>query len=67
MVGQGDQADAPYIDHPIRVAAKMHDEVGKIVALLHDVIEDTPASGAPSAETTCVPRSATWSRTRSSP
>ena len=31
----------PYIIHPIAVADKFEDEIDKIVAILHDVIEDT--------------------------
>lgn len=31
----------PYIDHPIQVASFIPDEDGKIVAMLHDVVEDT--------------------------
>lgn len=31
----------PYINHPLRVAAKVDSEVEKIVALLHDVVEDS--------------------------
>jgi len=31
----------PYISHPLAVAAKFDDEVHKIVAVLHDVFEDT--------------------------
>lgn len=39
--GQFDKGGEPYIYHPIYVAEKMMDEVRTIVALLHDVIEDT--------------------------
>jgi len=31
----------PYIIHPIRVADKFTDETDKIIAILHDTIEDT--------------------------
>lgn len=31
----------PYISHPLAVAAKFDDEVHKIVAVLHDVFEDS--------------------------
>ena len=31
----------PYINHPVRVASGFSDPTHKIVALLHDVIEDT--------------------------
>lgn len=39
--GQVDKAGQPYIGHPRRVAARLDDPVLKMVALLHDVIEDT--------------------------
>jgi (p)ppGpp synthase/HD superfamily hydrolase len=41
--GQVDKSDKPYILHPLRVmgAMEMNDEVGQIVAVLHDVVEDT--------------------------
>ena len=31
----------PYVIHPIRVAAEFNSDVLKVVALLHDVVEDT--------------------------
>ena len=39
--GQFDKAGAPYIFHPIRVANRCLTDEEKIVALLHDVIEDS--------------------------
>lgn len=39
--GQVDKAGAPYIDHPWRVSQKCDSYEAKIVALLHDTIEDT--------------------------
>ncbi len=39
--GQVDKGGEPYIYHPIYVAERMVDEVRTIVALLHDVVEDT--------------------------
>ena len=39
--GQNDRSGIPYILHPIHVAEQMKDEVTTIVALLHDVVEDT--------------------------
>ena len=39
--GQTDKAGAPYIFHPIRVANKCFTDDERIVALLHDTIEDT--------------------------
>lgn len=39
--GQVDKAGAPYIEHPMRVMASMPDDVHRIAAILHDVVEDT--------------------------
>ncbi len=39
--GQTDIAGQPYILHPLRVMLKMEKEKEKIVAVLHDTIEDT--------------------------
>lgn len=39
--GQTDKAGAPYIFHPIRVANRCSSDEERIVALLHDTIEDT--------------------------
>ena len=39
--GQTDKAGQPYIEHPERVAARLTDPDAQVVALLHDVIEDT--------------------------
>lgn len=39
-LGQVDKSGMPYIFHPIRVMEKMDTYEEKIVALLHDVIED---------------------------
>lgn len=39
--GQVDKARENYINHPIRVAHKCKTDEEKIVALLHDVIEDS--------------------------
>ncbi|MDO5292980.1 MAG: HD domain-containing protein [bacterium] len=47
---QIDKAGYPYIQHPILVASKMTDEDSTIVALLHDVVEDTPITLAELAE-----------------
>jgi len=38
---QVDKGGAPYYMHPITVALKMETEEQKIVALLHDVVEDS--------------------------
>ena len=39
--GQVDKAGRNYIEHPITVASMCYNENEKIVALLHDVIEDS--------------------------
>lgn len=38
--GQVDKAGRPYIDHPKRVMGAMQTDAERIVAVLHDVIED---------------------------
>jgi len=35
---------SPYIAHPIRVAIRCEEKLEKVVALLHDVVEDTPVT-----------------------
>ena len=42
--GQLDKAGVDYIEHPIYVASQVDTEEEKAVALLHDVIEDSPVS-----------------------
>lgn len=42
--GQTDKAGRPYIEHPRAVAARVDGEIEKIVALLHDTVEDTDAT-----------------------
>jgi len=39
--GQTDKAGRPYIEHPERVAGRLGDPDAVVVALLHDVLEDT--------------------------
>lgn len=39
--GQSDKNNYPYIAHPLHLAEGMSDEASTIVALLHDVVEDT--------------------------
>jgi len=39
--GQKDKAGNDYIDHPIRVSQRCKSQKAKIVALLHDTLEDT--------------------------
>ena len=41
---QVDKSGIPYIFHPIHLAEQMKDEDTTIVALLHDVVEDTPCT-----------------------
>jgi (p)ppGpp synthase/HD superfamily hydrolase len=40
--GQRDKAGQPYILHPLRVMMRLESEAERTVALLHDVVEDTP-------------------------
>ncbi len=40
--GQEDKAGQPYILHPIRVMLNVRTDEERTVALLHDVVEDTP-------------------------
>jgi (p)ppGpp synthase/HD superfamily hydrolase len=42
--GQFDKAGQPYIFHPIRLMLSVSDQPARIVALLHDVVEDTPVT-----------------------
>ena len=42
--GQTDKAGKPYIDHPLRVMNQVESEEEKIVAVLHDIVEDTDIS-----------------------
>ena len=39
--GQRDKGGAPYILHPLRMMLRMRSEVEMMVAILHDVVEDT--------------------------
>ncbi|ALG07512.1 HD domain-containing protein [Kibdelosporangium phytohabitans] len=40
--GQVDKGGKPYIDHPLRVMARVEGAPAQMAAVLHDVIEDTP-------------------------
>jgi (p)ppGpp synthase/HD superfamily hydrolase len=40
--GQKDKAGQPYILHPLRVMFRCSTDAERIVAVLHDVLEDTP-------------------------
>ena len=42
--GQTDKSGLPYIHHPLHLAEQMQDESTTILALLHDVVEDTQYS-----------------------
>ena len=42
--GQEDKGGNPYILHPLAVAARLKSIDEKIVAILHDVVEDTPVT-----------------------
>lgn len=44
--GQTDKAGQPYIGHPLRVMARVDTDDARIVAVLHDVLEDTPVTAA---------------------
>ena len=39
--GQKDRYGAPYILHPLRVLARVRTDAERVVAVLHDVVEDT--------------------------
>ena len=43
--GQKDKSGRDYVMHPIRVAERCKDPKAKIVALLHDTLEDTDVTG----------------------
>jgi (p)ppGpp synthase/HD superfamily hydrolase len=42
--GQQDKAGDPYILHPLRLMLRFDDEAARLVALLHDVAEDSDTS-----------------------
>ena len=44
--GQTDKGGAPYILHPLRVMLRMENDTDRMVAVLHDVLEDCPAWSA---------------------
>ncbi len=41
---QKDKSGVPYVFHPFHVAEQMEDEMSCAVALLHDLVEDTPCT-----------------------
>jgi (p)ppGpp synthase/HD superfamily hydrolase len=40
-MGQKDKGEEPYILHPLRVMFKMRTDLERMVAVLHDVVEDS--------------------------
>lgn len=42
--GQVDKAGQPYILHPLRVMARVSAPAERLVAVLHDVVEDSPTT-----------------------
>lgn len=42
--GQVDKAGQPYILHPLRVMARLSTPEERLVAVLHDVVEDSPTT-----------------------
>jgi hypothetical protein len=42
--GQVDKGGTQYIDHPLRVMAKVKGAHAQMAAVLHDVVEDTPVT-----------------------
>ena len=54
--GQLDKAGRPYIQHPLRVMAKVDGEHEKMTAVLHDVIEDTSVTEQELVSLGCPPR-----------
>jgi (p)ppGpp synthase/HD superfamily hydrolase len=45
-IGQVDKAGNPYILHPLRMMLRLDGESERIVAVLHDVLEDTSVTAA---------------------
>lgn len=50
--GQTDKGGQPYILHPLRVMAAMETNQERIVAVLHDAVEDSPDVRLPEIEAT---------------
>ncbi|WP_028045846.1 HD domain-containing protein [Cellulomonas sp. URHE0023] len=44
--GQTDKGGEAYIGHPLRVMARVEGDDARMVAVLHDVLEDTPVTAA---------------------
>ena len=57
--GQVDRAGLPYVLHPLRVMLRLDSETERIVAMLHDVVEDTPATSPACGPWAIAPKSST--------
>ena len=53
--GQLDKSGRPYIGHPLRVMGRLTGHRERMVAVLHDVIEDTDVTGEDLTEAGCPP------------
>ena len=53
--GQLDKAGRPYIEHPLRVMARVSGAPAKMAAVLHDVLEDTEVTAAELLSLGCPP------------
>lgn len=42
--GQTRWSGDPYILHPLRVASRFHDPMNRVIAILHDTVEDSAAT-----------------------
>ncbi len=51
--GQVDKSGKPYIDHPLRVLARVKGAHAQMAAVLHDVIEDTSVTAADLRDSGC--------------
>lgn len=53
--GAVDKAGRPYIEHPLRVMARVDGRAAKMAAVLHDVLEDTDVTAARLLDLGCPP------------
>ncbi|MGW4110131.1 HD domain-containing protein [Actinosynnema sp. NPDC004786] len=53
--GQVDKSGRPYIDHPLRVMARVSGEHARMAAVLHDVVEDTDVTAEDLRAAGCPP------------
>jgi hypothetical protein len=51
--GQVDKSGKPYIDHPLRVMARVKGAHAQMAAVLHDVIEDTSVTASDLLDAGC--------------